>query len=86
MENKELINKFLSSPDLSQVELLIKDKALLLDIKLAEAKEELVNLEISLENKRSKVLQLKHQLENTVSLILDIAKHNLSIKELEELK
>ena len=86
MENKEVVNSFLGRSDLSDVESLIKNKALLLDVKLAEAKDELSRAEIDLNSKRNRVIQLTNRLEGTISLILDVVACNSNKEKLEEIK
>ncbi len=86
MNNKEVIDSFLACDDLSEIETLIKNKALVLDASLAEAKEDFYKAELDLSNKRNKVIQLTHQLEGTISLILDVIACNSKKEQLEEIK
>lgn len=74
MTDMELVNKFLSRPELSGTEEILKSRAIDLDQKLGKARQEFQKLTEQHGAKQAEVIALSQQLEGVLQVCLEAAK------------
>ena len=72
MTQVEKINSFLSQSNLSDTELLLKQRVIDTDQKLSIARKELEELTTKTAQKQNEALALTHQLQSLLALVLDV--------------
>lgn len=84
MTDMELVNQFLSRPDLSGTEEILKARAIDLDQKLSKARQEFQKLSEQHGAKQAEVIALSQQLEGVLQVALEAAKSQAPSVAVEE--
>jgi putative NADH-flavin reductase len=78
---QELVESFVNRPNLSNVEIIIKAKAIELDNKAAELRKELNQLNNLLQTKNSELLNVGGQLDGMIDLMAKLEVELINVSE-----